>query len=113
MSAWAIGLDGDELRTRWSRPYHRARERVKRRIPHIRFDFHRDKHYFTRIVESSSHYTAANVRMLLHEEKIVSTARGGIHERGELREQVDAQIQLSNRHHYLWRGLVEIGRAHV
>ncbi len=59
------------------------------------------------LIESIFHGSAASVHPLLQEGNSLTTVRGGIHERGELREQVDAKIQLSNRHHYLWRADVE------
>ena len=58
-------------------------------------------------VESIFHSSAASVYPFLKEGEFAATVRGGIHERGESREQVDAKIQLSNRHHHLWRGVAE------
>ncbi len=59
------------------------------------------------LTELIFHRSAASVHPLLQEGNSLTTVRGGIHERGELREKVDAKIQLSNRHHYLWRADVE------
>jgi len=59
------------------------------------------------VAESIFHSSAASVCPLLRERKFVTTVRRGIHERGELREPVDAKIQLSNRHHHLRRVVAE------
>ena len=55
------------------------------------------------LTELSFHGSAASVHPLLREGSSLTT----VHERGESREQVDAKIQLSNRHHHLWRVVVE------
>lgn len=59
------------------------------------------------LAESIFHSSAAGIYPLLREGQFAATVRGGVHERGELREQVDAKIQLSNRHHHLWRDVAE------
>jgi len=59
------------------------------------------------LTELSFHGSAASVHPLLREGNSLTTVRGGIHERGESREQVDAKIKLSNRQHHLWRVVVE------
>ena len=92
ISAWAIGLDGSDLKNDGSDRTIGLRNGSNSDGTIFVLTFAAIDTILGHFCEPVYHCSAANEQLVLREATAGTTVRGGVHERGESREQVDAGV---------------------